>query len=97
MNTFKHIALIAAVSFFASCAKNEVVEPLNPAGSTSQVDDHHAAPVGSNVTTQVNDQPGTANSASLPTGNVSTTSGYDLDHGTVPGVKVVGITDAAVQ
>ena len=27
MNAYKHIALIAAVTLFASCTKNEVVEP----------------------------------------------------------------------
>jgi hypothetical protein len=34
MNTYKHIALIAAISLFASCAKNEVVEPATPVTHT---------------------------------------------------------------
>ncbi len=41
MNTLKNIALIAVVSFFASCSKNEVVEPAMPTEvAASEVNDN---------------------------------------------------------
>jgi hypothetical protein len=48
MNTCKHIALIAAVSFFASCTKNEVVEPTtNVPGTDAAVENSatHTTPL----------------------------------------------------